>query len=135
MRYSQYTMDSAFIKSLVDEIVRLNLSLHDMTRERIELQTKYSELQRVHDKNEHMLLMYMEESRSDVEKNGVNIDGMLNGHEDVDKKNVVIMPQQNVKNQSEEKSVSVLDEKKEKRKEYMRKYMANKRKGTVNDEE
>jgi hypothetical protein len=128
-------MDSAFIKSLVDEIVRLNLSLHDMTRERIELQTKYSDLQRVNDKNEHMLLMYMEESRSDVEKNGVNIDAMLNGHEDVNKKNVVIMPQQNVKNQSEEKSVSVLDKKKEKRKEYMRKYMEKKRKGTVNDEE
>ena len=126
-------MDTVFIKSLVDEIVRLNLSLHDMTRERIELQTKYSELQRLHDKNEHLLSMYMEECRSDVEKNGVNIDSMLNS--DVDEKNVIILPQQNVKHIADKKSVSDVDIKKEKRKEYMRKYMEKKRKGTTNDED
>jgi hypothetical protein len=125
-------MDTTFIKSLVDEIVRLNLALHDMTRDRIELQTKYAELQRAHDKNEHLLMLYMEESRSDVEKNGVNIDAMMNGSGDVDEKNVIINPQQTTKHNSDEKGVSDADTKKQKRKEYMRRYMEKKRQEALN---
>lgn len=119
-------MDAAFAKSLIDEVIRLNIAYHDITKEHIELQKRYSELQREHDKDKQILLMYTEEVHADIKKNGVGIAEMLEDEREVNKEQPA--PSTNKKNKSDEKEISIVDQKKEKRKEYMRKYMEKKRK-------
>jgi len=119
-------MDATFAKSLIDEVIRLNIAYHDITKEHIELQKKYSELQRQHDKDKQLLVMYTEEVHTDIKKNGVGITEMLDDEKEVKKEPPA--PSTNKKNKSGEKEISIVDQKKEKRKEYMRKYMEKKRK-------
>lgn len=123
-------MDFKGLRELIDDIVSLRMRIYDLEKENHNLVVANSELttkltlvsNELMDEKGKLEKLYRD-SFEDVTKNGVNINEMIHEAEET-VKNVVITNE--VAEVVEEKQV-VIDNPVEKRKEYMRRYMKEKR--------
>lgn len=125
-----YRMDFKGLRELIDDIVSLRIRIYDLERENRDLVLANSELtsklitvgnELIEEKGK--LDKLYRDSFEDATKNGVNIQEMMYEAEET-VKNVVITNE--VAEVVEEKQV-VIDDPVQKRKEYMRRYMKEKR--------
>lgn len=123
-------MDFKGLRELIDYIVELRVRITDLERENhdlvvvnSELTTKLSEVSNELVEEKAKLDKLYRDSFEDATQNGVNIEEMIHEAEE-SVKNVVIT--HGVAEVAEEKQV-VIDDPVQKRKEYMRRYMKEKR--------
>lgn len=120
-------MDFKGLRELIDDIVELRMRIYDLERENrdlvvvnSELTTKLTAVSNELVEEKAKLEKLYRDSFEDATQNGVNIEEMIHEAEET-VKNVVITDEV-----GEEKQV-VIDDPVQKRKEYMRRYMKEKR--------
>lgn len=120
-------MDFKGLRELIDDIVELRMRIYDLERENrdlvvvnSELTTKLTAVSNELVEEKAKLERLYRDSFEDATQNGVNIEEMIHEAEET-VKNVVITDEV-----GEEKQV-VIDDPVQKRKEYMRRYMKEKR--------
>lgn len=120
-------MDFKGLRELIDDIVELRMRIYDLERENrdlvvvnSELTTKLTAVSNELAEEKAKLERLYRDSFEDATQNGVNIEEMIHEAEET-VKNVVITDEV-----GEEKQV-VIDDPVQKRKEYMRRYMKEKR--------
>lgn len=127
-------MDAIFIKGLVDDIVRLNIELHDMKRELNDMRRECNEQKKtiaeLTEKLTHergVLAGYYEEAKKSIEQTGLCIDSMI----ETAAANVEPTSEESVNSVEQPAATEVvvdeLEKKRAKRREYMKRYMEKKR--------
>jgi hypothetical protein len=130
-------MDTKFLRELMDEIVRLNIVIHETKKERDDISKKYDELLTIVKEKDRLLRLNLEKERHELKTRGISIEDILmteptveeNTEEVVDEKETVneaVIINTDSVNQSE-KVVEIAGDSAEKRRAYMREYMRKKR--------
>jgi hypothetical protein len=135
-------MDTKFLRELMDEIVRLNIIIHETKKERDDISKKYDELLITVREKDRLLRLNLEKERHDLKTKGISLEDILivdqpvgnNTEEVVDEKesinevatvnNVLV---NNVSVNQSDKVVEIAEDSVEKRRMYMREYMKKKR--------
>jgi hypothetical protein len=136
-------MDIQFIREVINEQVRLNVAICELThintdlvherdqlrKECEEWKEKYEEYRKQHENGVNMLYDELKKVRKDVEVNGViPFDIMNSDTEESDEE------ENEEEEKEEEKNIVIVeDDKKKKRQEYMRDYMRKQRKSKKAD--
>lgn len=123
-------MDLTLAREMIENTMRMGIELHALKHERDEIQQKYKVLLAEHEKLRKLFEMYCAEARREIDQKEFNIvEAIIKPVNIVVTEEVAPMsePEKDETHVVTETVVDPLEEKKAKRKEYMRNYMRKKR--------
>lgn len=122
-------MDVTLAREMIENTMRMGIELHTVKHERDEIQQKYTVLLAEHEKLRRLFEMYCAEARREVDQKEFNIVEEITAPVNiVAEEEAVPVSDNDVETRIvNEPVIDPLEERKAKRKEYMRNYMKKKR--------